>query len=105
LHAAQDHVGRLRMQRRAGDLAVMEDAVDEILLADDEPTHDVGMTIEVLRRAVYDQVSTELERALVDRGRERVVDDDGRAVTVSDLREPLDVDDLQRRIGRRLEVE
>jgi hypothetical protein len=62
---------------------------------------DVGVAAEVLRRRVHDEVGAELERPLVDRGGERVVDrDEGVALARHD---PRDVDHVEQRVGRRLD--
>ena len=62
---------------------------------------DVGVAAEVLGRRMHDEVGAELQRALVDRRRERVVDGDERAALAR--HDAGDVDDVQRRVGRRLD--
>ena len=63
----------------------------------------VGVAADVLRRRVHDDVGAERERLLQVRARERVVDDDERAGRVRALGDRGDVDDLEQRVGRRLE--
>jgi hypothetical protein len=62
---------------------------------------DVGVPPEVLRGGVHDGVGAVLERALVDRRGEGVVDRDDRVAPASDDRG--DVDDVEQRVGRRLD--
>src|SRR4051794_20881752 len=71
-------------------------------LLDDRRTADrVGVAAEVLRGRVHHRVRAELERALVDRGRERIVDRHERAALALD--HAREVDDVERRVGRRLD--
>ena len=60
---------------------------------------------EVLGHGVHDDVGAELERALHQRRRERVVDADERARRVRGLDERGQVGDLEHRVGRRLDPE
>ena len=69
----------------------------------DEPADHVGVTAEVLRRRVHDDVGAERERPLQERRRERVVDDDACAARVRERGDRGDVDDGERRIGGRLD--
>ena len=68
-----------------------------------KPADHVGVAAEVLRRGVDDDVGAELERPLQVRRRERVVDDDDRAGFVRRVGGGVDVDDVQQRVGRRLD--
>jgi hypothetical protein len=95
----------VRRQRSAGDLAEVVDAVDQLLAAGEGAAERVGVTAEELRGGVDHEVGAERERLLVDRRRERVVDDHDRAALVRGRRQRLDVDHLQRRVGRRLQVQ
>ena len=63
------------------------------------------MAAEVLRRRLDDEVGAELERPAQDGRGERVVDDEQRAVAVGELGQGGDVDDDDRRVGDRLDVE
>ena len=95
----------MRRQRGAGDLAVVVDRLDEVAPAGQRAAERVGVTAQELRGGVHDQVGAERQRLLVDRRREGVVDDHDRALLVRGRGERLDVDHLQRRVGRRLQVE
>ena len=68
---------------------------------DDRAADRVRVAAEVLRRRVDGEVGAVLERALVDRRRERVVDGDQRAPAPGD--DARDVDDVQQRVRRRLD--
>ena len=63
------------------------------------------MTAEKLRGAVHHEIRTELQRVGVNRGGEGVVYDHGRAYLVSRTRQPRQVHNLERRIGRTFQVE
>ena len=82
-----------------------EPAVGLLPAGDDHPGDDVPVTVEVLRHAVHDDVGAERERPLQERGRERVVDHQQRARPAGDPRACLDVAQLDRRVGRGLEVD
>ena len=69
----------------------------------DGAADDVTVAVEVLGRRVHDHRRAQIERALQHRGRERVVDGDLRAGLGRDLGDGRDVDDLEHRIGGRLE--
>ena len=56
--------------------------------ADDDAADRVAVAVEVLRRAVHDDVGAERERPLQARARERVVDDERRAARVRQSRPP-----------------
>ena len=68
-----------------------------------KPPIDVGVSAEVLRRRVEHHVGAERERLLEVRRREGVVDDDQRADRVRRFGRGGDVDDVERRVRRRLE--
>ena len=74
-----------------------------VVVRRDEPADRVAVAAEVLRRRVDDDVGAELERLLQVGRRERVVDDEQRADSVSGVRGLANVDDVQRRVGRRLD--
>src|SRR5690606_13341242 len=65
----------------------------------------VGMAVEVLGGGVQHQVGAVLEGTLQDRRGEGVVDHEQQPVPAGDGRNRLDVDDFQRRVGRRLDPE
>ncbi len=65
----------------------------------DRPADDVRVPAEVLGRRVHDEIGAELERPLVGRRRERVVDRD-EAPRLRRERPPRDVDHVQLRVGR-----
>ena len=56
-------------------------------------------------RRIDHAVGAERERRLKDRRREHVVDDERRAGFVRDIGDRRDIDDFERRIGRRLQKE
>jgi hypothetical protein len=59
----------------------------------------------VLGRRIDDAIGAERERRLEDRRGEHVVDHERRAGFMRDLGDRGDIDDLERRIGRRLQEE
>jgi hypothetical protein len=71
--------------------------------ADDDAADAVAVAIEVLRRAVDDEVCAQLERTLNARTCKRVVDHDACAACVRDVSGGRDVGEAHDRIGRRLE--
>ena len=68
---------------------------------DHRAADDVGVPAEVLRRRVHHGVGAVLERALVDRSGEGVVDRDERVAPAR--HHGGDVDDVEQRVGRRLD--
>ncbi|HSK17940.1 MAG TPA: hypothetical protein VK912_02285 [Longimicrobiales bacterium] len=74
-------------------------------VAAEDAAHGIGVATEILRGTVHDEIGAPLERALVDRGGKRVVDDRRRADSARASSEPRDVEYVQRRVCRRLEVE
>jgi len=105
LHTADEQVGAHGVEGGARYLAVVVDLLHEIGGAADRPAEHVGVAAEVLGRAVQGDVGAQGQGVLVDGRRERVVDDHRRAGRVAGGRQPSDVDDLQRRVRRRLQVE
>ena len=104
LHAPQHEVAVERRRHRAHRVLQEPHLVGPLGVVErDEPADDVGVAAEVLRRRVHDDVGAERERLLQVRRRERVVDDDARVALVRELRDRLDVDDRQHRVGRRLD--
>ena len=79
--------------------------VDVILRAEHRAAETAALAVDVLGRRIDDDVGAVLQRPLQQRRREHVVDDDDGADLLGDLADGGDVDQLQRRIGRRLEEE
>ena len=69
----------------------------------DDAADAVAVAVQVLGRAVHDEVGAELDRPLQARARERVVDDDLDAAPVRELGAAGDVGEPQHRVGRRLD--
>ena len=73
-------------------------------LDDQRAADDVGVAVQVLRHRVRDDVGAELERPLEVRRHERVVDGEQRCrVGLQTCGDRRDVDELQHRVGRRLD--
>ena len=105
LHAADEQVGGHRVERRAGDLAEVEDLRDECRIARDDAAEGIRVAAEELRGAVEDEIGPEGERALVDGRGKGVVDDDDGPGGMARGGQPLDVQHLERGVGGRLQVE
>ena len=103
--AAQDEVGRQRRERAAGVDLDLADGRDSLARAGHGAGQDVGVAADELRRRFGHEVGAELDRPAEVRRGERVVDDQQRSVAVGDLRERRDVDDHDRRIRDRLDVQ
>jgi len=86
-------------------IPVPEDRFDQIATPDDRPTECVGMAPEELGGAVHDEVGAQRQRLLEHRRGEGVVDHGDRPAILAGGEQARQVDDLQRRVGRRLEVE
>ena len=69
----------------------------------DDPAEHAPLAVDVLGRRIDDAIGAELHRMLKQRRREHVVDHQRRASPMHDLGDGGDVDDLERRIGRRFE--
>ena len=69
----------------------------------DRAAQDAALAVDVLGRRVDDEIGTERERLLEDRGGEDVVDDEKRPVGAAQLGQCGDVEDLHGRIGRGLD--
>ena len=74
---------------------------DEFLAGENDAAEHPALPVDVLGRGIDDAIGAELQRVLQQRRGEHVVDDQRRAVLVHDLGDGGDVDDLERRIGRR----
>ena len=95
-----------RRHQRAVVLPPVEDLRHDVLrLGDAAPADDVAVPVDVLGDRVDDDVRAELQRALEDGGRERVVDDDHDAVLLGELADRLDVRDAPGRVRGGLEVD
>ena len=93
-----------RARHRARGVLYERELLGELVIAtSNEPTDDVGVAAEILRRGVHDDVGAELQRLLQVRRGERVVDNDLRAPRVGQLDDRRDVDDREHRIRRRLD--
>ena len=84
-------------------LQEVETLGERVVVRRHEAADDVAVTAEVLRRRVHDEVGAELERLLQVRRRERVVDDEQRTDRVRRVCGLADVDDVQKRVRRRLD--
>ena len=106
LQPAQHQPAVERPRHRAERLLQEEQALgDGRVVRSREAADQVRVTAEVLGRRVDDDVGAELERLLQVRRGEGVVDHDHRAGCVRRLGHGPDVDDVQHRVGRRLEPE
>ncbi len=104
LQAAAQQERRHRIQRRAVDFAKVEDLPDQRAASAHDPAHRIGMSAEELGRAVDDQVRAQPQGLLVYRSCEGIVDHHDRAGCMRFGRQALDVDDLQRRVGRAFQI-
>src|SRR5581483_11808886 len=86
-------------------LEELELLVERLVARHERAAEDVRVAVDVLGRRVEHDVRSELERALDDRRRERVVDDDERSLRAGELRAGGYVRDLEERVRRRLEPE
>ena len=104
LDSAQDEPGVERPGNRAERLLQEEETFcDRRVVRRGEAADHVGVSAEVLRRRVHDDVRAEGERRLQVRSGEGVVDDEDRADRVRSIGGRTDVDDVQQRIRRRLD--
>ena len=74
-------------------------------LRDDDASDGVRVAVQELRRRVVYEIGAERERALEIWRRKRVVHDAERAALTRDRRQPRDVAEPHRRVGRRLQVQ
>ena len=103
LDAAQGQPAVERPGDGAGGILVEADRLQQLARADDGAADDVGMAAEVLGRAVHDDVRAQAQRLLQVRRGERVVHGQQGAGFAAELRDGGDIQDLQERIGRRLD--
>ena len=78
---------------------------DQLLGAEDDAAKDTALAVDMFGRRVNHAVSTECERALVQRGGEHVVDHQLGASIVCNVRNGGDVDHFQGRVCRRFQKE
>jgi hypothetical protein len=102
----EQNPGVERRQRRPG-LAdqVVNVVLDEFLGAEDDAAEAAALAVDMLGGGIDDAVGAEFERSLKQRRREHVVDHQRRAGGVRDPGDRLDVQHLERRIGRALQKE
>ena len=98
---AVQEVGGERVQDRAGDRARAPQRGGDLRVARDDAADHVAVAAEVLGGAVQRDRGAEVERMLQHGRRERVVDEHGHVARRGDDR--ADVDELERRVRRRLE--
>ena len=102
---ADQQVGRHRIERRAGDLAVVIDLPDQPRIAADDAAQRIGVAAQKLGGAVQHQVHAQLERVLVDGRGKRVVGHHDRAGACAGRGQARDVQHLERGVGGRFQVE
>src|SRR5437588_12785751 len=78
---------------------------NEFLRSEDDPAEAAALAVDVLGCRIDDAVGAELERALIERGGEYVVDHEGGSRRMRDPGDCLDVENLQRRIRRAFQEE
>ena len=83
----------------------MDVVLNEFFGTENDAAQAAALAIDVLGGGIDDAVGPEFERPLEQRGREHVVDDQRCARPVGDLGDRLDVEHVERRIGRRFEEE
>src|SRR3569832_2191441 len=81
----------------------MNITLDQLTRAQHDPAKRPALAIDMLGGRVGDEVRAQLQRLLVERRRKHVVDDQLGAMRLGDLGYARDVDELDGRIGRRLD--
>ena len=76
---------------------------DELLARQDDSAEHASLAVDVLGGRIDDAIGAELQRMLQQRRGEYVVDDQRRAGPMHDLGDAGDVDEFERRIGRRFQ--
>jgi len=79
------------------------DFVHELLASGDNAGEYIAVAVEILGRALHDQIDAHFERPLIDRARKRVVDHAHHATCPAGRGHAADVYASQMRVGRRLE--
>ena len=104
LEALQQHPGIERAERRAGMFEVIVQLLLDELLA---PQHDAAeaapLAVDMLGGRIDHDVGAERHRPLEQRCGEHIVDHHQRAGLLADLGHALDIDQLEHRVGWRLE--
>ena len=104
LQRLQERPGVERRETRAGLAEEIVNVVgDEFFARQDDPAEHAPLTVDVLGRRIDDAIGAELHRMLQQRRREHVVDHERRASPMHDLGDGGDIDDFERRVGRRFE--
>lgn len=103
--ATREQEGHLGRHHLSEVLSPSPDRIDQCLLRYHHAARQIAMASEILGCAVDDDVGSELQGRLVDRGGESVVDDDEHAAGFGHLYRFGDVDDFHLWVGRRLEEE
>jgi hypothetical protein len=101
-HAAQQQPRVERAERGTGEQADVPDPVQDLRRPGQHSGGHVGVAVEVLGRAVPDQIDAEVRRPLVQRSGEGVVRHGQHVVRAGQVRDGAQVGDLQQRIARRL---
>ena len=94
---------RMVRARRRRNVCICAHALEKfiVLFRDNDPTDDIAMAAEIFRGRMHDEIGAEIERSLNDR-RPGVVANAERAACVHDFGDGREVDNLQKRIRRRL---
>ena len=79
--------------------------LDELFRREDDAAEAAALAVDMFGRRIDHAIGAERERRLKKRRREHVVDYERRACFMRDIGNRRDVDDLERRIGRRLQKE
>jgi len=103
-HSAQQQVSRVRVQRRPGDLSEMKYLRHKFRAATNYAAQCVRVTAEKFAGAVYDEISAEFERQLINRSGKRVVHDNDCANGMGGSCQPFQIKHFERRIGRGFEI-
>ena len=77
--------------------------LEEIFLAQDHAAQRAALAVDIFGRGMHDDMGAELHRPLQRRAGKGIVDDQPRAGAVRDLGDRFQIDDGERRIGRRLQ--
>ena len=103
LHAPVDEPRRHRIEGLPPHLHQLPHFLDHRLGSRHRARDHVRVPVQILGRAVNHQVRAVLERPVVDGGRERRVHDQRHSLGLAELRDRLDVDHPQQRVGRRFD--
>ncbi len=103
LQSPAERVGGVRIEDGADELASLEYLLDDLGRSGEHAGGHVAVAVEILGRAVHDDVDAERQRLLIDRAGERVVDDRHDSARATGRGHRGNVDTAQRRVDRRLE--